>query len=230
LRRRRSNSTKQEIIQTATHLFLENGYRATSPRMICDALDISTGNMTYYFPTKEHILAELVDMLCSFQWKKMEEEANDGYSSVMAICLELTTMAAASEEDPVIKDFFLSSYQSAMCLEIIRKNDARRAKEVFADYCSHWTQEQFAEAELLVSGIEYATLMTAGDPISLETRVEGALHNILGIYGVPQELRKSKIRRVFDLDYRKLGKQTLDDFRQYVAQANDQAFQDLQKH
>ena len=230
MRRRRSNSTKQEIIQTATHLFLEKGYRATSPRMICDALDISTGNMTYYFPTKEHILAELVDMLCSFQWKKMEEEANDGYSSVMAICLELTTMAAASEEVPVIKDFFISTYQSPLCLEIIRKNDARRAKEVFADYCSHWTQEQFAEAELLVSGIEYATLMPAGDPIPLETRVEGALHNILGIYGVPQELRKSKIRRVFDLDYRKLGKQTLADFRQYVAQANDQAFQDLQKH
>lgn len=227
--RRRSNSTKQEIIQTATHLFLEKGYHATSPRMICDALDISTGNMTYYFPTKEHILAELVDMLCSFQWKKMEEEADDGYSSIMAICLELTSMAAASEEDPVIKDFFLASYQSTMCLEIIRKNDARRAKEVFADYCSQWTPEQFAEAELLVSGIEYATLMTAGDPIPLEIRLEGALHNILGIYGIPQELRESKIRRVFALDYRRLGMQTLADFRQYVAQANDQAFQDLRK-
>ena len=40
------------------------------------------------------------------------------------------------------------------------KNDAERSKEVFKDYCPDWTDENFAEAEVLVSGIEYATLMT----------------------------------------------------------------------
>ena len=227
MRRRRSNSTKQEIIQTATKLFLEKGYRATSPRMICDALDISTGNMTYYFPTKEHILAELVDMLCRFQWKLMEEEANDGYSSVMAICLELTTMAAACEDDPVIKDFFISTYQSPLCLEIIQKNDAHRAKEVFGEYCPNWTDEQFAEAEILVSGIEYATLMAAGGPTPLETRITGAMRHILGIYNIPEEMRNTKLQKVFAMDYKALGRRVRADFRGYVERTNEQAFRDL---
>jgi len=72
--------------------------------------------------------------------------------------------------------------------------------------------------------------MTTGDPVALETRVSGALHNILGIFGIPEEVRRSKIQRVFALDYRKLGRQTLTDFRNYVAAANDQAFLDLLKH
>ena len=133
----------------------------------------------------------------------------------------------ACEQDPVIKDFFLSAYSSPMCLEIIRRNDTARARRVFAHYCPDWSQEQFAEAEILCSGIEYATLMTANDPVTLETRISGALTNILGIYGIPEELRQSKIRRVFAMDYRNLGKQTLTNFRQYVAEANDQAFREL---
>ena len=227
--RRRVNTTKLEIIQTAIRMFLEKGYTATSIKAIANALEMSTGHLTFYFPTKENLLAELVDMLCNFQWKMIEEEANDGLSSIMAICLELAAMASACEHDAVIKDFFLSAYTSPMCLDIIRRNDAQRAQRVFARYRPNWTEEQFSEAEILCSGIEYATLMTTGDPVALETRVSGALHNILGIFGIPEELRRSKIQRVFALDYRKLGRQTLTDFRNYVADANDQAFLDLLK-
>ena len=46
---------------------------------------------------------------------------------------------------------------------------------------------------------------------------------------IPEEVRRSKIQRVFALDYQKLGRQTLTDFRNSVAAANDQAFLDLLK-
>lgn len=225
----KSAIVRLEIVQEASKQFLEKGYTATSVSMISKALQMSPGNLTYHYPSKEHLLAELVDLLCSFQWQQMEKEAGEGYSSIMAICLELAAMASACEQDAVIKDFFLSAYTSPMCLDIIRRNDAQRAQRVFARYRPDWTEEQFAEAEILCSGIEYATLMTTGDPVALETRVSGALHNILGIFGIPEELRRSKIQRVFALDYRKLGRQTLTDFRNYVADANDQAFLDLLK-
>ena len=70
--RRHINTTKYEIIRTGTRLFLEKGYSATTPKLICDELDISTGNLTYYFPTKEHLLAVLADMLCKFQGKMLQ--------------------------------------------------------------------------------------------------------------------------------------------------------------
>ena len=222
--RHRINTTKYEIIRTATELFLERGYSATTPKMICDELDISTGNLTYYFPTKEHLLAELVDMLCKYQWKLMEEEAKDGYSSVMALCLELLTIASACEQDEVAKDFFLSSYRSELCVELIRKNDKERAQKVFQKYCPDWTEEYFSEAEALVSGIEYATLLTTANSAALEVRVGGALRTILSIYNVPKEIRDQKVKKVLAMNYRELGLHTLKNFRKFVKQTNEQTF------
>jgi AcrR family transcriptional regulator len=204
-------------------MFLEQGYTATSTKQIADELDIALGNLNYHFPTKEHLLAELVDMLVNFQWKMIEEEANDGLSSIMAICLELTAMAAICDTNAAAKDFYLSTYSSPMCLEIIRKNDTARAKEVFAQYCPDWTDEQFAEAEVLVSGIEYATLMTVGDPVSLETRIAGALNGILQIYNLPEETRRVKIRRVLAKDYRAIAERMLAELKQFVIDTNEQA-------
>ena len=208
---------------------MEKGYTRTTVSAIGKELGMSSGNLTFYFPTKEHLLAELVDLLCSFQWKRMEEEADEGISSVLAICLELTSMASACEAAPVIKDFFLSAYSSPMCLEIIRRNDTDRSKKVFGAFRPDWTEEQFAEAEILCSGIEYATLMTANDPVSLETRISGALNQILSIYGVPEEMRQTKIKKVFAMDYRNLGKRVLEEFKEYVEQANEQALLELLK-
>lgn len=219
--------TKLEIIQVACNSFLENGYTGTSVKTICKELEMSPGNVTFYFPTKEHLLTELVLLLCRFQWQRMEQEANEGFSSVMAICLELTAMAAICEKDPIAKDFYLASYTSPLCLEQIRKNDARRAKDVFRNYQPDWTDEQFDEAEILVSGIEYATLMASGDSLPLETRIRGALDHILRIFGVPAELRETKIQKVLRMDFRSIGDRMYRDFKTYVEEANDTALREL---
>ncbi len=221
--------TRLEIVAEASKQFLEKGYSNTTISSISQVLEMSKGNLTFYYKTKEHLLAELVDELCKFHWKQMEREADDGISSIMAICLELTAMAAACEDNEVIKDFFISAYTSPLCLEVIRKNDAERAKQVFGDYRPEWKDEQFAEAELLVSGVEYATLMTAGTSVALETRISGALNIILGIYGIPEETRKLKTQKVFAMDYRSIGKNAIADFKKYVENTNKQAFKDMLK-
>ena len=221
--------TRLEIMAEASKQFLEKGYSNTTVASIAQALEMSKGNLTFYYPTKEHLLAELVDILCTFHWKQIDKEANDGISSIMAICLELTALAGACEEDAVIKDFLISSYTSPLCLDVIRKNDVKRAKEVFGSYRPEWTDEQFEEAEVLVSGIEYATLMTTGRPIPIETRITGAIHNILGIYGVPEEIRSTKLKKVFAMDYRNIGKRVMGDFKKFVVKSNDKALQALLK-
>ena len=225
--RRRINTTKLEIIQAATRMFLENGYSATSIKVIANALDMSTGHLTFYFPTKEHLLAELVDMLCSFQWAQVRHYVDDGESLLMAICLELTAMAAICEENEVAKDFYLSAYTHPMTLEIIRRNDAQRAKLVFGEYCPDWTETQFAEAETLISGIEYATMMTTKESAAIDVRIAGALNSIMLIYQVPEEIRKKKIRRVLDMEYQAIGQRMLEDFIVYIEETTEQAFEEL---
>ncbi len=209
-------STKNKILRVSTAMFLEVGYSKTSPQMIAKELKVSTGNLTYYYPTKEHLLAVLTDLLCKYQWKMIKKEANDGISSLLALCFELMTMAAACEESEVAKDFFVSTYQSPKCLEIIHNNDTARAKEVFAEYCPDWTDEQFREAEILVAGIEHATLNAIDKTVPLETRISGALNTIMTIYNVPEEIRKMKIEKVLAMDYRSIGKRNFNEFKEYV--------------
>lgn len=223
----KSALTKLEIIRAASRHFLESGYSNTSAKMICDELDMSTGNLTFYFPTKEHLLETLVGIFCDFQWKLMEEEAKEGYSSITAICLELAALVVMCEEDEVAKDFFLSAYTGTLSLETIRKNDVARAKKVFKVYRPDWDDLHFVEAEILVSGIEYATLMITGEAVPTDMRIAGALETILSIYGLPAETIKSKIDKVLSQDYRKVGRRALKELKEYVEEANEQALLDL---
>ena len=225
----RAELTRNEIIRVAANRFLNEGYTNTTVASMAKTLSMSTGNMTFHFPTKEHMLAVLVDILCKYQWHLMEDEVKDGYSSVMAVCLELLTIASACEQDEVAKDFFISSYRSELCMEHIRKNDKERAKAVFKEYCPDWTDEYFEEAQTLVSGIEYATLLTTSNSAPLEIRVSGALKTILSIYNVPKEICEQKVQKVLSIDYKSLGLDTLKKFRKYVDETTEQALFDLLK-
>ena len=223
----RAELTRNEIIRVAANRFLNDGYSNTTVNSLSKALGMSTGNITFHFPTKEHLLTSLANMLCAFQWELLKEETKEGYSPILAVCLELMSIASACEQDEIAKDFFLSTYRSPMCLEVIRENDEERAKDVFREYCSDWTDAQFKEAEVLVSGIEYATLTTSSDSVALEQRVEGALDAILSIYNVPKDIREKKIKKVTETNYRELGLRVLKEFREYVDKTTEQALFDL---
>jgi AcrR family transcriptional regulator len=220
----KSKLIKKEIIKTATTLFLGIGYSKTSPQMIAKELGISTGNLTYHYPTKEHLLAVLVEMLCEFQEKLLEYVADKGLGPAMSICIELMTVAAACEENEVARDFFVSTFQSQMCLDFLRKNHVERAKRFFAEYCRDWSDEQFVGAEVLVQGIDYATIISNDALLPLDVRISGALNQILSIYNVPEEIRKVKIEKVLAMDCRGLGKRVLEEFISYVENAIDDAF------
>jgi len=223
----KSALTKLEIIRVASRMFLEKSYSATTIKAISSELEMSTGNLTFYFHSKEHLLAELVELLGAFQRKMMDLEADEGLSSLMAICLELAVMAAMCEENAVAKDFYLSTYSSSMTLTIIRKNDVERARQVFGPSLPDWTEENFREAEVLVSGVEYATLMTTENGPSLETRIAGALNCIMQIYQIPEETRRMKIGRVLAMDYRGIGSRVFREFLEFVEQNNEQAIKKL---
>ncbi|MBO7274042.1 MAG: hypothetical protein J6V22_04225, partial [Clostridia bacterium] len=122
------------------------------------------------------------------------------------------------------------AYSHPITLENIRANDVEKMKQVFGQFCPDWTEEQFVEAEAIVSGIEYATLMTTTHSASLPVRLEGALNAIMMIFGVPEEIRKLKIQKVLAMDYRSFGLQVYEDFRKYVNQTNEKAIEDFLKN
>ena len=218
--RKRQINNRVLIIQEAARMFVEEGYTKSSINKIAQTLHLSLGNITFYFKTKEHLLAVLVDEMFDYQRRMMDEYVEEGKSSLLAYCLELTAIAAVCEESEVARDFYASSYASALTLEKIRKNDTERVKEIFASFQAEWTNEQWVATENIVSGIEYATIMTREETTPLALQIEKTLDTILYLFGVPQNIRQAKIQKVLRMDYRAIGHRLLKEFPKYVRKIN----------
>ena len=106
--------TRELILRTGMRLFLEKGYTKTHCSSITKELGISPGNLTFYFSTKEHLLAELVEYLCRYQWLTMEAANEDGKSPLYSYCMELASMAALSS----VTAFFLCTKKMIRTVEV----------------------------------------------------------------------------------------------------------------
>ena len=222
---RKSNKTKTEIIASACRLFLQKGFTNTTAKEISDSLGISTGNLTFYFPTKEHLLAVLAEKLAVFQQTELQHIVGENESPLFARCLELAAMASVCEENEVIRDFYLSVYRSPMALAIIRKTDSDRSKTIFKGLHSDWLDADYRTTGILASGIEYATLMvteTESD-LPLEKRIAASIYGALILYGISAEERHEIIRRILKMDYSSIGRNIITEFTNYIEQENDRA-------
>ena len=219
---------RAKIVKAASELFFENGFSKTTSSELCAKVGMGTGNLTFYFPTKEHILAVLVQMMIDYQWKEMENAADEGKSSLLAYCLELSTLVAIADEFPEMNDFLAAAYSHPMTLELIRANDVEKVKQVFSEYTQGWDEETYTENEAITSGIEYATIMKTEHSASVEHRIEGALNTIMILFGVPEELRKKKVEKVLAMDYRAIGRKVYEDFKRYVNETNEHNLMEMQ--
>ena len=217
---RRRGETRLQIVRLGAKLFIEDGYSKTTMKRISRELDLSPGNITFYFPTKDHLLAVLINELFDFQNLMIEKVAEDGKSSLFAYCLEFVAIAAACAESEVARDFYTSAYSSPYTLDLIRKNDTQKTKAVFGEFCKSFSEVDWVATENIASGIEYGTIMASEKTAELHLTIEKALDSILCLYSVPENLRAQNINRVLSLDYRTLGKRILCEFREYIDQTN----------
>ncbi len=213
--------TKEMIVQIASKLYLRNGFTNTSNKKICEILGISTGNLTFYFPQREHVLTEFVKELCDFQRRQINMLEHEDKSPLLALCIEFATMAAAAEENEAIRDIYISAYTHPLPLAVIRENDTIKTQQIFSEFNPDWTDDQFAVMENLYSGIEYGMFSSAGqDDTSLDLRVACGLDGAMRLYNVPESLRNQKIEKIIAMDYRSLGKRMLSDFKDYITAVN----------
>ena len=227
--RKRITTTKYEIIQVASELFFEKGYSHTSPKLIAEELQMSPGNLTYYFPTKEHLLTVIVEMLIEFQRRLLKETSDRNITGVGSICIEMMTVAAACRESEIARDFFTASFQSEMSREYLRNSHVERAKQIFSQTCQDWTEEQFVRAEIIVMGIQWSTITTNDNIIPLQTRISDALKQILRLYNVDEATIDYEINRVLNIDCRAIGKQVLSEFINYVEEHNQHTLDEMLK-
>lgn len=61
----RGREGHETILRAALNLLVEQGYRSMSMRKVAAACGMKLGNLTYYFPTKEDLVRELLDAVIS---------------------------------------------------------------------------------------------------------------------------------------------------------------------
>ena len=214
--RRKSNITKKEIVRVAVKMFLEKGYSQTSIKNIGDKLDMSSGHIMFYFPTKEHLLLELVRLLCDFQREMLQGAIGIGNSLLTAMGTELLVMANIVDKNAVFKEFYIAAYTHPLTLEYIQGNDANRSKMIYGEYCVGWSEEQFLETEILVSGLEYAMLATPSN-MSARSRVPGVMRVIMRLYNVPESVIEEVIKKVYTTEsVNEISKEIGQGFRYYI--------------
>ncbi len=226
---RPQTTRKFEIIKTATEFIFSVGYSKTSPQMIAKKMNMSTGNITHYFPSKEHLLCTIVEMLCEFQWRMFEGSTEKGFGSIGSICMEMMTVATGCEQSEIARDFFSAVFESEMCRNYLRGNHVKRSKVIFAKECEGWTDQDFEKAELMVMGLQYATVAANDANIPLKEKISEALDKVLYIFQVDEQTRKREIDKVMHLDYQGMSKQVIDSFIAFVNKTSNDALNEMKE-
>ncbi len=227
----RKRPTKQMIISAGTKLYLQEGFTNTTNMKICKAIDISPGQFTFHFPTKEHLLLELVRELCEYQLDVIDKHLEQEADPLLAYCLEITTIAAVCEKSSVTRDFFVSVYTHPLTLSLIRERDSKKAYKFFKEFNSEWELEDFRKMEIVASGIEYGMLAVESDQkMDLKEKIRCGVDALLKIYNVPELERDSLLKKLFELDYCSIGQNILHEFIDYVEHVNELALEQAIKN
>jgi TetR/AcrR family transcriptional repressor of nem operon len=86
-------TTRDQIIEAADRLFYQKGYEHTSFSDISDAVEISRGNVTFHFKTKDEILEAVIELRLDRtqrmleQWEAKGERCEDRIKSFINILI-----------------------------------------------------------------------------------------------------------------------------------------------
>lgn len=225
--RRKANITKLEILQVATRMFLEKGFTNTSVKAISNELDISTGNLTFHYHTKEDILLELAKEITDFHMRSIEKVQSDGYDDLFAYCWEVTLQITLCEENPQINDLYLAIYSHPTTLLFVKDWTAEKNYRILGERLSDWTIEHFRIIENVTCCIERSALTEpCTEAYTLEDKIRLTLTCLLKIYDISKEEREEVIGEILKTDYRKTGNDLLKQFTKYIEKHNQQIIQE----
>ena len=207
-------------------MFLEKGFVNTSAKAICDELGISTGNLTFYYPTKEHILLELTKEITQFHEKCLKNISKKGYDDLFTYCWEVTAQITLCDEFENMKDLYFAMYSHPMTLNYIKDWTAEKNLKILGDRLSDWDINRFRRAEIVNCCIERSALTEpCTDDYSLEDKIRLILTCILKIYDIDKVSREKTINDILSTDYKKTGKELYKQLSKYVENYNQKAIE-----
>lgn len=163
---RKSERTRQRIVEAANRLFYHKGYHQTSFSDVVTAAGVPRGNIYYYFKTKEEILEAAIQYRLE-RIKQMLENWNGDYRTPIER-LQRFVEILSNSADSITR---FGCPMGTLNTELGKGQDrlqaeAERLFKVFED----WLSDQFAELGYAGRARELALrLMSQGQGISMMT-------------------------------------------------------------
>ena len=125
------NTTKENIFNQALRMFNEQGIEYVGMREIAKELDIRVGNITYYFPTKDDIVAAIVTELADANNTILEAGDDLSMSTFLQMYSETSSnqfkyrclfvsFVYLMEHNPKVKEVYIPNQEKRY--KTIRKN------------------------------------------------------------------------------------------------------------
>ena len=210
-------------MQVAMKMFLEKGFTNTSAKAISNELNISTGNLTFYYPTKEHILLELTKEITEFHTKCINKVSKE-HDDLFSYCWEISSQIMLCEENEQAKDLYLAIYSYPKTLHYVKDWTAEKNKKILGERLSDWTPERFRRVENVTCCIERSALTEpCTENYTIEDKIRLILTCLLKIYDISFEEREKVINEILKTDYHKMGHDLLKQLTKYVEKQNKQA-------
>lgn len=108
----RKTAREEELLQAATRLFKEQGYRSTSMQDLADALGVQKASLYYYIKSKEDLLRRLLEHAFSLVQSKIDEIYAMDLSPTDKLRLALRNHAVTMMDNLNLVSVYLHEYRN----------------------------------------------------------------------------------------------------------------------
>jgi AcrR family transcriptional regulator len=188
---KKSERTRQRIVEAANRLFYHQGYNRTSFSDVVDAANVPRGNIYYYFKTKDEILAAAIQYRLE-RISAMLDGWNGTYRTPVERLHRFVAILSTSA-DSIMR---YGCPMGTLNTELGKDQDLlqQQAENLFKIF-EHWLTDQFAELGYAGQAHELALrLMAMGQGISVMAHV----HNDPGFLRREKERLDRWIDRLAD--------------------------------
>lgn len=173
-RKEQKELRKQQILDTALTLFVQQGYYGTKTSQISKQAGISEGLLFHYFPTKEKLLEELVTFGVTGMQMPMEIQAEKGLDFFR---LFVTRLLGYVKQNPFIARMFVFMAHIARAQDIPEHiREMAVSVDTIQNSCV-WVEK----------GQKDGTVR-AGDPLSLSNLYWCCIHGLMEQYAMNPDI------------------------------------------
>lgn len=158
-----------QILRAALDLLVEQGYRAMSMRRVAEACGMKLGNLTYYFPTKEDLVRELLDAVISsyeIEFDAIVHETGVSAEDRLAeVCILILEDICTKKTTRIFPELWALSNHDAFVLERVQEMYARARvalEETIGEINPALPPDERAMLALFISGSMEGLTMFAG--------------------------------------------------------------------